>query len=242
MKKEYIYCIFSLITLILGLTCAIALIMLQNLSASNKGALTLFAICFILIGLIAYNIHSQKYLKIKELETGETPVLAHWIFAPNTSTIINDALLEQKSNIITTIMLSFVLGIVFAFIFIFGTNKYNLYIGLTIGIISFVGFIISMFLATYYCSKQSKINTEVIFGEDCIYFLGELYTLQRSIYFLENILINVSDEISMQLLYGQNDLGNKSVCTIQIPIPKDNLVVAKVLQKHYLELIKEAEK
>ncbi|WP_069998926.1 hypothetical protein [Cellulosilyticum sp. I15G10I2] len=237
MKKEYIHCIIGLIILFLGATSCITAIILNDLLASSKSVLFLFGVCFILVGIVSYAQHNKKYLKIKYLKNNEIPVIAHWVFKPNSSSYINELLYERKSSTVSTIILTFILCLVIACCILFSGEKYSLSLSIGLIVVSFLALPTALFYNDYSYNSKLTSSSEALIGEDCIYFLDELYTLHKSIYFLEDIRINYSSENTLQFLYGDYDLYTGPMYTINIPIPLDELEVAQQVQKHYLDLI-----
>ncbi|QEH66912.1 hypothetical protein [Cellulosilyticum sp. WCF-2] len=237
MKKESIHCILWFSIFLLGITFTISAALLQTLPNSSKSALLLFSICFIIIGLIASAVHYRKYVKIKTLIDHHAPVLAHWTYDISSSSTLKAALSEQKSNTISTAILSLILGIIFSLVFAYSGGTHILYTGYTLAILIILAFIIGIRCILTYYEKALKIPTEVIFGEDSIYFMNQLYGLQKSIYFLENVIITQGPEAVLQLVYGQYDIDDTPTCIISIPIPANKLQVAEHLRKYYLDLI-----
>lgn len=237
MKKEYIQCILWLSIFLLGIIFTISAALLQTIPNSSKSALLLFSICFIIIGLIALAVHYKKYVKIKTLTNHHAPVLAHWTYDISSSSTLKETLSEQKCNTISTAVLTLVLGIIFCLVFAYSGGIHVLYIGYIFAILTVLGFIIAIRIILTYYKEALKTSTEVIFGEDCIYFMGQLYTLQKSIYFLENVIIIHGPEVVLQLIYGQYDVDDIPTHIISIPVPAHKLQVAEHLRKYYLDLI-----
>ena len=67
--------------------------------------------------------------------------------------------------------------------------------------------------------------------------MEQLFTPQKSIFFLENIVIVKDTELVLQLIYGQYDIDDTPSYVISIPIPSNKLSVAEHLRKYYLDLI-----
>ncbi|MDF2595052.1 MAG: hypothetical protein K0R69_1393 [Clostridia bacterium] len=237
MKKEFAYCIISLVVLLLGITCFISLVFLNTLSNPSKAALIIFGICFFFIGTASYAKHNKKYLKIRYLKNENVSLIASWHFKPHTSLSIDEMYYEGKTSAIYTTLLSVLLCFVIAGCIYFSGEKYALHVSLSLlGLSIIIAPLCIACISAYYTAKL-EADSEALIGEDCIYFLDELYTLHKSIYFLEDIRIGYGSENSLQLLYGEYDLFTGPMYTIKIPIPDGQLDVAKHIQKHYIELI-----
>ncbi len=238
MKKEYLHCMISLAMLFLGVTGCITAILLGSLLDSTKSILVLFGLCFILLGITSYVEHNKKYQKMKYLKNKQVKVIAHWTFKSNTSSYINELLYSKKFSSSSTIMLTLLLFLVIACCVYLSGEKYSLQIGLILTALSLIGSAASLFINAWYYQSKLTSDTEVIIGEDCIYFIDDLYTLNKSIYFLEDVRIDYSDENLLQFLYGDYDLFTGPMYTVNIPIPAEELDTARRVQGHYLELIR----
>ena len=237
MKKESMSCVLWLSVLLLSIVFTISAVLLETIPHSSKSALLLFSICFMIVGLIASAVHYKKYSRIKTLTDHNAPVLAHWTYDINSSSTLQETLNEQKNNAISTAILSFVLGIIFSLVFAYSGGIYILYTGYIFAFLTILGFIVALrFILTYYKETLNK-PAEVIFGEDSIYFMEQLFTLQKSIFFLENVVIVEGTEMVLQLIYGQYDVDDVPSYIISIPIPSNKLQVAQHLRKYYLDLI-----
>lgn len=237
MKKEYTYCIISLIVLSLGITCCTVTLLLDTINSSSKSILAIFGICFILIGLSSYAEHNKKYFKIKYLKNKDVPVIANWNFKPNSSNIINEVLYNKKFSAISTALLTCVLCLVIACCIYLSGEKYSVPIASFLMTISLITTILALISISYYYESKLSSDSEVLIGEDYFYFLDELHFLYKSIYFLQDVRIDFSDETCLQFLYGDCDLFKAPLYTINIPIPNGQLLAAELIQKHYLELI-----
>lgn len=239
MKKQYIHCIISLFILSIGIISCMIALAFENLLATTKSSFVVFGICFILIGIVSYIQHHHKYLKIKHLKNKEVPVIASWRFEPHHSKYIDEMLYTQKSSTVSTIFLTFLLGTIIAACIFLSGEAYSTSIGMSLLLLSITALILALIYSNYYYTYKSNTLCEIIIGKDCIYFLDELYTLHKSIYFLENIIIHHSSETTLQFLYGDYDLFTGPRYTLIIPIPEGQLKQAEYIQKHYLRLIQD---
>jgi hypothetical protein len=210
---------------------------LNSITSSSKSLLAVFGVCFVLVGISSYVDHNKKYLKIKYLKNKDIPVLASWTFKPNTSDYINTALYNKKFATISTALLTCVLCLVMACCIYLSGEKYSTPIASLLMCISLIVTIAALMLISYYYDSKLSSDSEALIGEDCFYFIDDLHTLQKSIYFLQDVRIDYSSEVSLQFLYGDYDLFKGPSYTINIPIPKGELLAAELIQKHYLELI-----
>ncbi|WP_157047606.1 hypothetical protein [Cellulosilyticum ruminicola] len=114
MKKNYIYCILSLLIVVLGFLFILLGLLVPTLSPNTQRAILLYAICFIFIGIAAFSVHYKKYNLLKTLTDNDLPILARWSFDPNSSEILISTLKEYKHNAMCTLFFTFILVLIFA--------------------------------------------------------------------------------------------------------------------------------
>lgn len=237
MKKEYLQCITSLISLLIGIVLILYALLFDNLTSSVHNAVILLGICFTVIGLITFSVHLKRYFLIKDLLAGEIPLLARWSFTPSSSSLITNTLFEQRSNTFSTIILCLILGLIFSTTLAFSHIDYHSALALTLATISLLGTLIAFVLTHQHYKKLLSERAEIFFVDDFIYYLGQIFFLEKSIYLLEDIKINTEGETSLLFLYGQSEFEDSPVYTLQIPIPEGQLPIANMLRDHYLALI-----
>lgn len=240
MKQKYQGCIISLIIFIVGLVCIPLFYLLMRSQTDLQNILTLLALCATLIGFISFVICYKKYLIIQSLECGKD-VITRWTFDASQSPIISKALISQKNNNIATAILGTFLGLIFSITLAFSSIDSAYYISIGITILSFIGLFIALMLIHDHYEYKCTHPCHIIFSKDFIFYLGEIYHLNKSFYFLENIIIKTDDEPSISFLYGQTDTDDDPIFALDIPIPKDQLHIAAHLKKYYLSLMVEEE-
>ncbi len=237
MKKEYTYCVLSICVLLLAIVFTISAVLLETLPFSSKSALLLFSLCFIVVGTSTLAVHYKKYLRIKHLLNHDAPILAHWVYDTDSYPLLKNALIEQKCSTISTAILSVILALIFFTVFAYSGGVYILYLGYGLNLLSVLVFVAGLyFINTYYKTALSS-TSEAIFSEEYIYFLDELHTNQKSIYFLEKVIIDTEVEPVFKLIYGQYDIDDVPIYEVSIPIPKGKEGIAEYLRKYYMELI-----
>lgn len=237
MKRAYTYCILSIVIALLGIVFTISGVLLQTLPLSSKSALLIFSTAFILVGVFSFAVYYKKYLKIKALSGHKVPVIAHWIYAPNSSNTLKDLIKEQKANTVATAVLILILSLIFSIVFAYSGGKNILYLGYILAILCLLTFIIVLRFISAYYTNLANSELEVIFGEDTIYFLDELYTVQKSLHFLTKINIYIGPEPLLVLDYNLYDIDEPPSYSITIPIPQGKLKTATHLKSYYSELI-----
>ena len=237
MKKEYTCCVFSILVLLLGIIFSISGFVLQTLPLSSKSALSLCSFACIVVGIVLFAVHHKKYTAIKNLVSGNTPVIARWTYPINSSETVNCFIKEEKHYSIATATLILILSLIFSFIFAYSGGTYVLYLGYIFAILCFLIFIIVLrFINAYYAALAKTENT-VIFGEDCIYFIDELTQLTRSFHLLEDINIYIGKENLLIFEYGFGDLDDSSSFTLTVPIPPNKLNIAIHLKDYYRSVL-----
>lgn len=237
MKKEYTYCILSVLILVLGIIFTISGIMLQTLPDSSKSALLIFSGAFIVIGFVSFAVHHKNYKQISDLTNHHVPVIAQWTFAANSSDTLKKLIKEEKHNALATAILVLILAIIFSIIFAYSGSTYVLILGYTFAVLCFLIFIIAVRFISAYYNHLEKSETTVIFGEDCIYFIDELFALNRTFHLLENVNIYIGLENLLIFEYGFDDIDNSCAYSLTVPIPSDKLNIAIHLKDYYRSLI-----
>lgn len=237
MKRAHTYRILSLVILLLGIIFTISGVLLQTLPLSSKSAVLIFSISFILTGTVSFAVHHKKYLAVKNLCAHHVPVIAHWTYAPNSSNTLKTFINEQKSNTFATATLVLILSLIFSIIFAYSGGSYILYLGYTLAILCLLVFIITLRFISAYYQDLAESESEVIFGEDSIYFLDELYTIKKSLYFLQKVSLYAGDEHLLVLDYGLYDIDEPASYSITIPVPRGKVLAATYLRDYYSQLI-----
>lgn len=237
MKRAHTYRILSLVILLLGIIFTISGVLLQTLPLSSKSAVLIFSISFILTGTVSFAVHHKKYLAVKDLCAHHVPVIAHWTYAPNSSNTLKTFIKEQKSNTFATATLVLILSLIFSIIFAYSGGSYILYLGYTLAILCLLVFIITLRFISAYYQDLAESESEVIFGEDSIYFLDELYTIKKSLYFLQKVSLYAGDEHLLVLDYGLYDIDEPASYSITIPVPRGKVLAATYLRDYYSQLI-----
>ena len=241
MKKEYTYCVLSVLILILGIIFTISGALLQTLPYSSKSALLIFSCAFIFIGALSFAVHHKRYITIKNLLNHNNVVIAHWTYPPNSSETLKKLIKEQKHNALATAILILILSIIFSLIFAYSGSTYVLLLGYILAILCLFIFIIAIrFISTYY-EHLSKSESSILFGEDCIYFIDELFKLDPTFHPLENINIYIGAENLLIFEYGFDDIDSSCAYSLTIPIPQDKLNIAIHLKDYYRSILRNDE-
>ena len=238
MKKSYTYCVLSVIILILGIIFTISGLLLQTLPYSSKSALLIFSCAFIIIGIVSFAVYHKQYLTIKGLLAHTVPVVAHWNYPTNSSETLKKLIKEQKHNTLATAILVLILSIIFSIIFAYSGSTYVLWLGYTFAILCVLVFIIAVRFISAYYEHLSKSEATILFGEDCIYFIDELYMLNHTFHCLENVNIYIGVENLLIFEYGFDDIDSSCAYSLTIPIPSDKLNIAIHLKDYYRSLIR----
>ncbi|MBE6023191.1 MAG: hypothetical protein E7231_08160 [Cellulosilyticum sp.] len=237
MKKEYTYCILSLIVFIIGIIFTLSGTLLHTLPDSSKSALLIFSFALMFIGLVSFAVHYKSYITLKKLISNHSVVVARWSYPPNSSDALKKLIKEQKTHTLVTTILILILSIVFFIIFAHSGGPYVLNLGYTLAVLCLLVFIIATrFISTYY-EHLSSSEITVLFGENCIYFLDQLYRLDYHFHLLENVNIYIGTENLLIFEYGFDDIDYTCAYSLTIPIPSDRLSTAVHLKEYYRSLI-----
>ena len=241
MKKHAVYCILSIMMVIVGSIFLISSIIIKTLLYPSKSALLIFSCSFICIGGALFAVHYKKYTCIQNLLHYNTPIIAKWTYAPESSPTLTQYCKEQKLNAIATAFLFLTFSIIFFLIFAYSGKSHILFLGYTLTLVCVFIFIIALRFINAYYELLAKTENTVVFGEDCIYFIDELYGLNYSIYLLQNVNIYIGKENLLIFEYGLNDIDDEARCHLAIPIPIDKLDIAMKLKIYYRSIIHDYE-
>lgn len=237
MKKEYTYCVLSVLILLLGIIFSISGFVLQTLPLSSKSALLIFSFAFIFIGIVLFAVHHKRYTIIQNLTARNIPVIARWTYPVNSSETVHRFIKEERNYSYATALLMLILCIIFSLIFAYSGGNYILYLGYIFAVLSFFIFIIALKFISAYYNALAQTENSVIFGEDCIYFIDELTTLTRTFHILENVNVYIGKENLLIFEYGFGDLDESSTYTLTIPIPPNKLNIALYLKDYYRSVL-----
>lgn len=237
MKKEYTYRALSLVVLALGIIFTLSGAMLQTLPLSSKSALLIFSCAFIIIGLVSFAVHHKKYMIINDLLKRNIPVIAQWTYAPNSSITLTKIINSEKMNTLATALLVLILSLIFSIIFAYSGGTHVLLLGYTFAVLCFLIFIIATRFITMYYNQLTKTETTVLFGEEYIYFLDDLYPLQKALYLVDHINIYIGEENFLIFEYGFYDIDEPPAYSLTLPIPAGKLNIAMHLKDYYRSIL-----
>lgn len=240
MKKTYTYFVLSIVILIMGIVFTLSGVLLQTLPLSSKSALLIFSTAFIIIGCFASAIYYRKYQIMKALCTNNIPIVARWSYPANSSATLKSLIKDQKSNTLATALLILILALIFSLVFAHSGGSYILGLGYTFAMLSLLIFVIAQRFISAYYNHLLESENEVIFGEHYIFFLDEIYPLQKSFYSLEKIDIYIGTENLLTIDYHPFDVDYPDhTYSVTIPIPQNQLTLATYLKNYYTDFIKD---
>lgn len=237
MKKAYTYFILSLIILILGIVFTISGVLLQTLPLSSKSALLIFSTAFIIIGVTSSAVHYRKYILIQKLFSNEPALLARWTYSSYSSSTLKSIIKSEKVSTLATAILILILALIFSIVFAYSGGTYILCLGYIFAFLSILTFIIARRFITVYYDHLSASPTEVLFAENMIYFLDEIYPLQRTFYELQKVNLYLGTEALLIFEYNMPDIDDPDACNLVIPVPHDKIKTATYLKHYYSDLI-----
>jgi hypothetical protein len=208
-----------------------------SISQDLYAILVLIGCCLILIGIIIYSGSYKNLKRLQYLQKSSTPLLAHWIYqSPKNNPMLATLLHEKYTSALFNIVLFGLLGFVFNLgIFLSDVaHKLSVCLIFSAAILIFAG--LSIRLLKQYYEKVYETPVEVMIGEECFFFLGEIYTLSYGMWFLEDIKVVSGETPYLIFSYGEK-ADHPHAHTVTIPIPPKELDEARAIQTHYLALI-----
>lgn len=237
MKNQLIIMGLSLVFLILGIIILLLPVWIHPLSHQLKPGLFILGIIVSITSYISYKIHHKNYMNIKALKDRKKIVLTYWNYAPNTSNTITEAILAEKFSSFSTLILACIVGILLGVGFSLVHIPLFYVIAYVIYALSLLSLIFAYFILIKYYSNKLEVSSEAIIGDDCFYFLDQLYTLQKNMYILSQVSITTEKENCLSFIYGFCGNTIKSTYTVNIPIPPGQLEIAKYICSHYENII-----
>lgn len=237
MSKDFLKCLLSVIYFISGILIT-ALFTYYIDATSPAYILTIILGIFLLItGFISFILHYKNHIVIENIKQDEFSFLAKWSYQPLDYTLIKNKLLEDYYTDLSIVLLIGMLGLVVAFGFIFSTNSGHFIISyMTIIFTVLLCSFLSVCLSLYHNTKLEKCTTTIITTQ-YIYYNGELYSLYKSCYMLDQVEIIYGEQNYLKFNYGIPGTPYSSYHELIIPIPEKELQLAQNIKNHYLALI-----
>ncbi|MGL4736713.1 MAG: hypothetical protein ACRCW2_04575 [Cellulosilyticaceae bacterium] len=235
MNKPQFKSLMALLCLILGVLLLISALVINAFGSTTYTLLLAFGGVLVVIGAIAYYITYLRIKTISLLKNKQLPILAHWTYLPSEFKTIHTALVEEKHSTFSMIILTTFLILLIAIGFILTNPTLYLRICITLGILIIVlALTCSLCVQIYYKNKLTH-PVEALISEEFIYFCGELYGLNRSLYILETVQIIEGPQNVMQFIYGSPGTPYDPIHILTIPIPAGNLDHAKEIRTHFIK-------
>ncbi len=209
----------------------------HSLLSNLKSGFFILDLIITIICYISYRIHYKNYMHIKALKQRKKVVLAYWIYKPNTSEAINEAILSEKISSFYTLILVCIVGILLGVGFSLVHIPFFSLLAKIIYALSFLVFIFGYWLLIKHYSNKLSTISEAIIGDDSFYFLDKLYTFQKNMYILSQVSLNTEAENCLSFTYGFCGDTVKSTYTINIPVPPGQMEIARYICVHYENII-----
>lgn len=237
MSKDFFKCLLSIIYFISGILITVLFTYYIDITSPAYILTIILGIFLLITGLISFILHYKNHIVIESIKQNKISFLAKWSYQPLDHTLTKDKLLEDYYTDLSIVLLIGILGLVVAFGFIF-SNHSNHFIVSSI-IITFTVLLssfLSVCLSFYHNNKLEKYTTTIITTQ-YIYYNGELYSLYKSCYMLDQVEIIYGEENYLKFNYGIPGTPYSSYQELIIPIPEKELQLAQKIKNHYLALI-----
>lgn len=241
MRKQYLYCLISVIAVLIGIIFTISGIVLQSNPLSRKSALLIVSIVLIFVGAAAFAVNYKKHRHVTGLREHKLVTIAHWTYTPSHSKVLIEFIKEQKNGSYATALFYLILACIFCMIYAYSGTSSVVYMGYFLLLLSIGTFILALRFITAYYEKLSENEVDIIFGEDSILFIDELFELRRGYHYLQRVTIRYGNENYLLFDYGLYDVDDTPAYTLTIPIPKNKLHTAEHIKTYYNDLIKPSE-
>ncbi|MGL6174727.1 MAG: hypothetical protein ACRC1P_09020 [Cellulosilyticaceae bacterium] len=237
MNKELFKCILSIICITCGGIMSLLSLLSFDPSSPAFIACILLGISLMVIGGISCILHYRGHKIITQLQNKEVTILAHWHFAPLQFEGIKESIEQDRSTNLSIVILLGVLSCLIALGLLFSDSPFAFVLCVGISMIGLVTCTLSCILIYIHYHNKLIKPIEAIIGENYIYYHGDLYSLERSLYLLNDVKLVLGDSCYLQFFYGSPCTLEGPVYSLSIPIPSDQLEVAKYIREHYLNII-----
>lgn len=237
MNKELFKCILSIICILCGSIMSLLSLISFDDSSPAFIACIMLGITLVIIGVISFFLHYKGHRIIKQLQNKDFTILAHWQYTPLQFEGIKDSIEQDRKTNLSIVILLSVLAILIAVGILFSTSPYAIILCSCIALISLVTCILSCILIHIHYHNKLIKPIEAIISENYIYFHGELYSLERSLYLLSDIKLTNGETTYLQFFYGSPYAIEGPVYTLNIPVPSDQIEVANLIRTHYMNII-----
>lgn len=237
MNKEYLKAILSTLCVVFGL---VASIFSSYTIQSHEPSYILFlflSLSLCLIGVVSFIMSYRRHQIIAQLKKSELPILARWQYTSKNYKLVALQLDENHYINVSIIFLIGVLGLLIILGLTFSGNPISIFLSILLTLILIVSCSISFYLIHGYYGQQLEKEFETIISSHYIYFNGELYSIQKGLYYLENIKVVHEGQYYLQFIYGAPGTPYGPFTTLTIPIPEGELATAYTIKEAYLSLI-----
>lgn len=237
MSKDFLKCLLSIVYFIIGILITTLFTYHFDITSPAYVLTIMLGIFLLITGFISFVLHYKNHIIIENIKQEKISFLAKWSYQPLDYTLVKNKLLEDYFTDLSIVLLIGILGLVAAFGFIFSNNPNHFVISsmiitFTVLSCSFV----SVCLSLYHNTKLEKYTTTIITNQ-YIYYNGELYSLYKSCYILDQVEIIYGQQNYLKFNYGVPGTPYNSYQELIIPIPEKELPLAQKIKHHYLALI-----
>lgn len=237
MSKDFFKCLLSIIYFISGILITILFAYYLDVTSPAYILTIILGIFLLITGFVSFILHYKNHIIIENIKQDKSSFLAKWSYQPLDYTLIKNKLLEDYYTDLSIVVLIGILGLVVAFGFIFSTNPEHFIISyMIITFTVLLSSFLSVCLSLYHNTKLEKCTTTIITNQ-YIYYNGELYSLYKSCYMLDEVEIIYEEHNYLKFNYGIPGTPYSSYQELIIPIPEKELHLAQKIKNHYLALI-----
>ncbi len=237
MKRTRYHLILWLLLFVISTVLLFSLSIIVGLTPDIKNAILTALFILMATSLTAFCIKYVHYLKIKMLINGDMHILAQWSCCASESSTLRKFLKEEFCSTMLTATLSFILGITLSLMIAYSGGSNVFIMGYILILFIVLIFLVALHFIRDYYEQCSIVPNTVLFGDTTIYFMGQLFSFQKSFLILEDVCINLTPEPVLQFSYGHYDLDSPPKYILSIPIPSDKMHVATYLVSHYSSMI-----
>lgn len=237
MNKEYLKITLALLSILFGFTSSILCHYTFEVHEPSYILALILSFSLSIIGVVSCVFSFRRFKIIKQLRSDQLPTLARWQYTSKHYHLVEVQLEENRYISFSIIFLIGILGLLILLGLFFSTTPMDTLAAILFLLLLLVCCGVSFYLVHSYYQKQSTKQCEVIISPQYILFNGELHGIQKGLYYLEEVTILSDDRQYLQFTYGAPGTPYGPFSLLTIPIPEDQLQVARLIQAQYQELL-----
>ncbi len=233
MNREKLRCLLACLCIMSGIFFTLFGILSIPVTSPSYFATLILSGALFIAGIVSLIVCWHNHKIIAKLKSGKLHLLARWTYHAKDFEEVRYQLENDRYVSLSIIVLLALCGVLILFATYFNTTTPNLTLGcLGAGILLIICSLSFWAIWKYY---RCKLNTEheTLISDDYIYFKSELYSMQKSFYYLQSVDIIHLKQDYLQFMYSAPGTPYGPFHILTVPIPAQDLPVAYEIREHF---------